>query len=376
LPLLGAALAVTGYIWLFIHTEGQWQIGALLLAAVVISVIARRLGVLERLKASCQSHPRAAMLIFALAACTLLGLFYEDHFALLMLASVMLYCIACLGLTVQFGFSGVVNFAGAAFFGIGAYTAAVLGKYAPALPDPLVLLLGGATAALVGSILFLPILRTRGHYAALITIAFGILFRTFIEVNDTLGGPQGLKVAPFSLFGWPFNTNVELSDELEISFYLSYAILSLLLLWIALVLVRRLERSWIGLNLDAVRLDETASAAFGIEVARAKMLAFSIGNFLVGVAGALMGMMTAFVAPASFTLADSLILVSIVILGGVGNPWAVIPAAALVVLLPEKLQVIQEYRFLLFAGLVILILLFRPAGLFPRRLRQYLPAAK
>jgi ABC-type branched-subunit amino acid transport system permease subunit len=246
----------------------------------------------------------------------------------------------------------------------------------PALPDPLVLLLGGGMAAFVGSVLFLPILRTRGHYAALITIAFGILFRTFIEVNDMLGGPQGLRVAPFTLFGWRFNTNVELSDEIEISFYLSYAVLSLLLLGMALITVRRLERSWIGLTLDAVRLDETASAVFGIEVARAKMLAFSVGNFLIGLAGACMGMMTAFVAPASFTLSDSLILVSIVILGGVGNLWGVFPAAALVVLLPEKLQLIQEYRFLLFAVLVILILLFRPAGLFPRRLRQYISVIK
>jgi len=139
------------------------------------------------------------------------------------------------------------------------------------------------------------------------------------------------------------------------------------------VLVKRLERSWIGLNFDAVRLDETAASVFGIGVARWKILAFTLGNFLAGTAGAIYAMMTGFIAPNSFTFGDSLILVSIVILGGLGNAVGVIPAALLLLVLPEKLQVIQEYRFLLYAVLVILILLYRPDGLLPRRLRDYFP---
>jgi ABC-type branched-subunit amino acid transport system permease subunit len=122
-----------------------------------------------------------------------------------------------------------------------------------------------------------------------------------------------------------------------------------------------------------VRIDETSAAVFGFDVARWKIVAFMLGNFLAGVAGAVYAMMTGFVAPASFTLSESLMFVSIVILGGIGNVAGVLPATALVVLLPEKLQVIQEYRFLLFSILVILILLFRPAGLLPRRLRAYVP---
>src|SRR5882762_8884393 len=117
----------------------------------------------------------------------------------------------------------------------------------------------GLLAALVGSILILPILRTRGHYAALITVAFGILFRTFIEVNDSLGGPQGLQVKGMNLFGWDLNSSLG-----DISFYTNYAIVSLGLAAAGFVLVRRLERSWVGLSLDAVRLDETACAVFGI----------------------------------------------------------------------------------------------------------------
>jgi ABC-type branched-subunit amino acid transport system permease subunit len=138
--------------------------------------------------------------------------------------------------------------------------------------------------------------------------------------------------------------------------------------------VRRLERSWIGLHMDAVRLDEVASACFGIDPARWKITAFTLGNFLAGVAGALLGSMLGFIAPTNFTFADGLIMVSIVLLGGIGNPWGVVAAAAIVILLPEKLQVIQEYRFLLYAVMVILILLFRPQGLLPRELRRYAPA--
>ena len=122
-----------------------------------------------------------------------------------------------------------------------------------------------------------------------------------------------------------------------------------------------------------MRLDEIASACFGIDLARWKITAFTLGNFLAGVAGAVLGTMLGFIAPANFTFADSLIMVSIVLLGGIGNPWGVTVAAAFVVILPEKLQVIQEYRFVLYAALVILILLFRPQGLLPRQLREYVP---
>jgi ABC-type branched-subunit amino acid transport system permease subunit len=185
-------------------------------------------------------------------------------------------------------------------------------------------------------------------------------------VNDSLGGPQGLQVKGMNLFGWDLNSSLG-----DISFYTNYAIVSLGLAAAAFVGVRRLERSWVGLSLDAVRLDETACAVFGIDVARWKILAFTFGNFFAGVAGALYAMMTGFVAPNSFTFGDSLILVSIVLLGGLGNPWGVALAAGIVLVLPEKLQALQEYRFLLYAVLVILVLLVRPEGLVPRRAREY-----
>jgi ABC-type branched-subunit amino acid transport system permease subunit len=286
-----------------------------------------------------------------------------------MVTTSLLLMVAALGLTVQFGYAGVVNFAGAAFLGIGCYTAAVVTKYT-ALPSVLTLPLGGIMAALIGSILILPMLRTRGHYAALVTIAFALLFKTFLEVNDALGGPQGILVQPIKIFGWNFNDPIKL-DPIEASFYVNYLVFAIVLLVLALIVVRRVDRSWIGLSLDSIRLDEIASASHGLDIARWKILAFTLGNFLAGTAGALYGHVLGFIAPNNFTFGDSLILVSIILLGGIGNPWGVVVAAFIVVILPEKLQIIQEYRFVLYASLVILILLFRPQGLLPRPLRDY-----
>jgi len=365
-----AAFAVFAY--LFLEIEQQWEVVALAIGAFAALLIFRKSGIAARVERSAAANHGTAVMLTVSAVLMVAAALHESHFALLMLATVALYVTVCLGLTIQFGYAGIVNFAGAAFFGIGCYTTAVLGAHTP-LPHIVVIGASGLIAALIGSVLILPILRTRGHYAALITIAFGILFKTFLEVNDTFGGPQGLKVPGMLLFGWSFNDPIRITDKLEASFYLNYVALAVALAAFAFVLVMRLERSWIGLNFDAVRLDETAASVFGIGVARWKILAFTLGNFLAGTAGAIYAMMTGFIAPNSFTFGDSLILVSIVILGGLGNAVGVIPAALLLLVLPEKLQVIQEYRFLLYAVLVILILLYRPDGLLPRRLRDYLP---
>ena len=369
--LLTAMLLLTLYAWAILHAEGQTAVFSLFGVAALAAVALPRLGLYAPLQMATVAHPRVLGVGCMVGVVALLVTFYDTHFALLLMSTVMLYAVVGLGLNIQLGYCGIVNFAGAAFFGIGSYTAALLSTHT-AVPHLLILLAGGVMAALIGSILILPVLRTRGHYAALVTIAFGILFKNFLEVNDTLGGPQGLKIPPLHLFGWNFADSIDLGS-IEVSFYAAFGVLTLLLCVISFVLVRRLERSWIGLSMDMVRTDEVAAAVFGVAVARWKITAFTLGNFLVGLAGALYGMMTGYVAPNNFTFADSLILVSILILGGIGNPWGIIPAAAIVLILPEKLQFIQEYRFLLYAVLVIVILLFRPQGLLPRGVRNYFP---
>ena len=374
LPALAWAAAATLYGVLFLGAESERALGALLAIAAAGVVLGARFGLVDRIRASIGGNERAFD-IAAIAGVLVVGLwFHEEHFIILMMTTALLLMVAALGLTIQFGYAGVVNFAGAAFLGIGCYTAGVVTKYT-ALPSFLTLPLGGLMAAIIGSILILPVLRTRGHYAALVTIAFGILFKVFLEVNDTLGGPQGIQVKPIVLFGWNFNSPIRIGD-FTASFYFSYLLLALLLLVLSFALVRRLERSWIGLSLDAIRLDEIASACYGLNLARWKVLAFTLGNFLAGTAGAAYGHVLGFIAPNNFTFGDSLILVSIILLGGLGNLWGVAVAAAFVVILPEKFQVIQEYRLVLYAALVILILLFRPEGLLPRQLRDYVPGAK
>lgn len=369
-PVTLAAAASALFTFLFLYLEQQWEIALLAIVLVAGLFAASRAGLFARVEDSASAYPRLTILANLIAIIVVVALLRGEHFALLMLATVCLYVTVCMGLTIQFGYAGVVNFAGIAFFGIGAYTTAVLTNHTP-LAHLLVVLISGLVAGLIGSLLILPMLRTRGHYAALVTIAFGILFRTFLEVNDVLGGPQGLKVPGMTVFGWSLNENVSLGALGSVSFYAAYALLSLVIAAAAYTVVKRLERSWLGLNLDAVRTDETAASAFGINVPRWKIFSFTAGNCLAGIAGGVYAMMSGFIAPASFNFGDSLLLVSIVLLGGSGNPLGVLPAALLVVVVPEKLQVIQEYRLLLFAVLVILILRFRPEGLLPRRMREY-----
>src|ERR1700716_1223036 len=366
-----ALAAATGYLIALLAAENQALIISLLAAGNAAVLAAAWVRLLDCAGRSFGDHEDAFGGLAILAAFAVAVFFHEDHFVLLLVTTVLLYTVATLGLNIQFGYAGVLNFAGASFFGIGAYTSAVLNPH-PSLPHLVVLAVGGLLAALIGSLLLLPVLRTRGHYAAVVTIAFALLFKTFLEVNDVLGGPQGLQVPGMKILGWMFNDNVSIG-KIALSFYMNYFMVSLLLLIGAFILVRRLERSWIGLNLDALRLDETAASCFGLDIARWKITAFLIGNFLIGIAGALFGMVGSFVAPNNYTFADSLILVSILLLGGIGYPWGLIVATLIVVIVPEKLQTIQEYRFLLYALLVIGVLLFRPQGLLPRPVRRYFP---
>ncbi|MGP1675779.1 MAG: branched-chain amino acid ABC transporter permease, partial [Burkholderiales bacterium] len=262
-PALASMAGVTLFAVLFLHAESQEAVMGLTLGAVVALLLLARFGWNTLAAASFAGHGRTGQAAVLTGVLVVAAVFYDQHFPLLMLASVLLYIVVCLGLNLQFGYAGVVNFAGAAFFGIGCYTAAVLTSHT-GLPHLAVVLVGGLIAAAIGSLLILPVLRTHGHYAALVTIAFSILFRVFLEVNDTLGGPQGMKVQGMEILGWKLNDSLQFG-EIEISFFANYVLLALAMAAVAFMLVRRLERSWIGLNLDAVRLDETAASCFGLD---------------------------------------------------------------------------------------------------------------
>jgi ABC-type branched-subunit amino acid transport system permease subunit len=363
------ALLLLAWSSFFLTAEDQISVflSLISLAACVIVAVRMRWG--NVLRDSIAAHERLwdACLIAIMLA--LLVLFREDHYSLFLLGTIMAYATAVMGLNVQLGYAGVLNFSCASFFGVGGYTAAML-MAGTGLPPLLTLPLGGAIAALTGCVLLLPVLRTSGHYAALVTMAFALLFRVFLDVSEWFGGPQGIPVAPLTIAGLDFSRGISWGDT-EFSFYLKYDLLLLLVLCLAYSLTRRLERSWIGLALDAVRSDEVASACFGINIQRWKITAFTLGNFLSGLAGALYAMMLAYISPANFTFADSLLFLSILLLGGIGNIQGVLVATVLVVIIPEKFQVIQEYRYLIYSALVLLMIVFRPVGLLPRKPRVY-----
>ena len=349
--------------------EDQRALGICIAVIAGVAFALSKLGIVQAAEQAGVHHPWAVRCIIVAAFAGVLLVLRENNFALLMSATILIYATVCLGLTIQTGFTGLFNFAGAAFLGTGGYTAAMLANVTW-LPDIIVILSGGLIAAALGTILILPVLRTRGHYAALATLAFGILFYGFLEANELLGGPQGLKVPGITILGWDFANEPTLGG-ISFSFYANYVVLIGAIFAVFMIFTRFVERSWIGIWLDAVRLDETAASVFGLRVSLWKSFAFTTGNFLAGVMGAVYAKMTAFIAPANFTFGDSLILVAIVLLGGIGNRWGVLIATMIVVLLPEKLQFIQEYRLLLFSCVIIGLLFVRPGGLLARRVRVF-----
>jgi ABC-type branched-subunit amino acid transport system permease subunit len=366
-PLIAAVAFAAAALTTLVLIENQKILGLALAGIAAICFAAARFGGVTAAETAASENPWLLRGLILIAALAVLFVLRDDNFGLLMVATVLIYATVCIGLTIQMGYAGLTNFAAAAFVGTGGYTAAMLGQKG-GLPDPLVLISGGLIAVLIGSLLILPVLRTRGHYAALTTLAFGVMFNVFLDANELLGGPQGLKIPDINLFGWDFSSDLHILG-FTFSFYVNYVILTGVLTALAMILAGLLDKSWIGVWLDVVRLDETAASVFGLKIGYWKILAFTLGNFLAGVMGAVYAKMTGFIAPSNFTFGDSLVMVSIVILGGIGNRWGVLPAALIVVLLPEKLQFIQEYRLLLYAILVIVILIVRPDGFVARRVR-------
>ena len=364
--LLLVAVFAAGAVLLLL-ANSQVAVGGILIAIGALIVLVQTTSVGIAATAAARSAPVVVDVAALLAALAVIVVFRDDNYALLMMATVGFFATACLGLTLQMAFAGIANFAGGAFFAIGAYTAALL-MANTGLPDLLVLGAAGTVAGFTGLLVLLPVLRTRGHYAALVTIGFGVLLRTFLEVNDGLGGTQGLKIRGFTIFGLSFN-DLNAVGGFDLSFYLAYAIMALVMLCLAKVLIDRIEASWLGIAIDTVRSDELVASVFGCATARWKALAFLLGNVLIGIAGAGYAIMNSFVNPSSASLEQSLLMISIVVLGGLGNVWGVIAGATIILVVPEKLQSIQEYRLAIFSALVLAVLLFRPAGILPRRMR-------
>ena len=288
----------------------------------------------------------------------------------------MIYVMLGLGLNVVVGFAGLLDLGFVGFYAVGAYTYALLFHWAgwsfwEALP------LAGAAAALFGFVLGFPVLRLRGDYLAIVTLGFGEIIR-LILVNWTefSGGPNGIGQIPRpTFFGLPFSPaddaptfsnffGLEYAPQHRVIF-LYYLILMLALLtqWF----ISRLRRLPVGLAWEAVREDEVACRALGMNVTNIKLSAFAIGAMLGGFAGVFFAARQGFISPESFVFSESATILAIVVLGGMGSQLGVVIAAVVLVLLPELGRDFAEYRMLLFGAAMILIMVWRPGGLISRR---------
>ncbi len=349
---------------------------------------------------------RAQMLAFALAALALvlLPLLVQQVGSgwVRIMATALLYVLLALGLNIVVGYAGLLDLGFVAFYAVGAYMVALLTSphlaeqfawFAQHFPQgvhaPLwvVIPLAALLAAVAGVLLGAPVLKLRGDYLAIVTLGFGEIIRVFMNnlehpVNIT-NGPRGLdRIDPVTFFGFSLGRPLEVPmpwGEVRVASVTLYYWLFLVLVVASVVVCRRLEDSRIGRAWMAIREDEIAARAMGINTRNMKLLAFGMGATFGGVAGAMFASFQGFVSPESFSLMESVMIVAMVVLGGLGHLPGVILGALLLAALPEVLRYVAGdiqnltggridaaiLRQLLIAVAMIAIMLMRPRGLWP-----------
>ncbi len=303
----------------------------------------------------------------------------------------LLFVMLALGLNIVVGFAGLLDLGYIAFFAVGAYAYALLASPQFGIHGSFLVLLplGAMVAAVFGIILGAPTLKLRGDYLAIVTLGFGEIIRIFLNnLNrpfNITNGPQGITlIDPLHVAGISLSktyTYGNFSIAPVHSYYFVFLACALLTIFIS----RRLENSRIGRAWVAIREDELAAAAMGINTRNVKLLAFAMGATFGGVAGGLFASFQGFISPESFTLLDSVMVLCMVVLGGMGNVGGVVLGAILLTALPEALRYMgplqqqwlgrvfvdpSDMRMLLFGLALVLMMLFRPAGLWPSKTRR------
>ena len=304
----------------------------------------------------------------------------------------LLYVLLALGLNIVVGFAGLLDLGYVAFYAVGAYVYALLASplFGLHLPFWAILPIGAAVAALFGVMLGAPTLKLRGDYLAIVTLGFGEIVRIFLNnlsqpVNITRG-PQGLAgIDPVRIGSIDFSRSDSVLG-MVISGPMKYYYLLLALMLAIVVINVRLQNSRIGRAWEAIREDEVAARAMGIDTTSLKLLAFAMGASFGGIAGGMFAAIQGFISPESFVLVESVMVVSMVVLGGMGNIAGVILGAVLLAFVPEILRWTVEpaqqalfgrmliepevIRMLIFGLALVLVMLFRPAGLLPSAVRK------
>lgn len=351
--------------------EGGWVlIAEVILGAFILVILNRFPKIKTAFKEGFSAHKTIAMIGAVILLLLPPFLLVKSAYWLFVIINAIMFIIACLGLNLQLGSTGMMNLAGAAFMAFGAYTAGLLALNA-GWPSWATLLAGAVVTGLFSIILFIPVLKTKGHYLALVTIAFQFMVVILVENVEFTGGPQGLKNIPFlTFFGYSFNDAINLGF-ITLHKYSNYYYLVLALAAIVAIVCQRIYKSWVGVTAATIRDDEVAARTNGVRVNFWKLVIFVLGNCFIGLAGAFFAHLIGFISPPNFVFDRSLVMVSIVILGGMDNVFGIILGSILLVTLPEKLRVIQEYRFLIYGLLLIIMLIFKPKGLLPFVPRDY-----
>ncbi len=295
-----------------------------------------------------------ALVLFSLALPFALNKYFLD-----VVVTAGIYVVLALGLNLIVGLAGLLVLGYIAFYAVGAYSYAILSTHFHlnffwALP------VGAALALLAGLLLGLPTLRLRGDYLAIVTLGFGEITRIVLNNWDGLtGGPNGIMhVGRPALGGLNLGTPAHL-------YYLVLAVITL-----AAWFTSRLNRSRLGRALVAMREDETAARACGIDTTRLKILAFCLSAAIAGMMGVVFAAKMTFVSPESFTFWESVMVLCMVVLGGMASVPGVILGALALIVLPEAFRGLQHYRMLVFGTAMIAMMIFRPQGLWPSKRRK------
>ncbi|MFA7894928.1 high-affinity branched-chain amino acid ABC transporter permease LivM [Pseudomonas putida] len=388
-PVLGLKLSIDG-ISLVVHSQGAFTISIIAVCSVLMflrvlfdrqwsSVMGRRSDrkLIPPALSNYLTLPKTQRwVILGLVVVALIWPFFGSRGAVDIATLILIYVLLGLGLNIVVGLAGLLDLGYVGFYAVGAYSYAMLSHYLGwsfwvCLP------IAGLMAATFGLLLGFPVLRLRGDYLAIVTLGFGEIIRLFLRnLTDWTGGPNGISNIPkpefFGLtferraaegmqtfheyFGLPYN-----SINKVIFLYL----VALLLALLALFVINRLLRMPIGRAWEALREDEIACRALGLNPTVIKLSAFTLGACFAGFAGSFFAARQGLVTPESFTFIESAIILAIVVLGGMGSQLGVILAAIVMILLPELMREFSEYRMLMFGALMVLMMIWRPQGLLP-----------
>ena len=280
-------------------------------------------------------------------------------FETILVNQVMLYVLVALGLNVVVGLAGLLDLGYVGFYAVGAYSTAILTSEHANLPWLLCLPIAVLISMSAGIILGTPTLRLRGDYLAIVTLGFGEIIRITANNSEWLGGPAGIKKIPMPPDIGPLKFSVNDSKP--------FWYLGLSIILVVIFILSRLEHSRVGRAWTAVREDEDAAELMGVDTFKFKLWAFAIGAGIGGVAGFLYAGQVGYINPTNFDLQLSILFLAAIVLGGTGNMYGAIMGAIVVSWLPERFRGFHTRRYFVFGVVLVLMMVFRPQGIIPRK---------